>query len=476
MLSTKTILGASWMVSARLGGRAIDVVTVLVLARTLTPADFGLTALAMTLIAVADTVLEIPLMQALIRVKSVEKSHLDTAFTLGILRGLLLSVVVLSAAWPFSIVFHDSRLTALVAVLALGPISRSLYSPAMVKFIQQMSFRQAFTAEFTGKVLASATGILLVYLGGGYWAIAATSVVGSLAATLITYLLAPYRPAFSLSNISDFSSFLGWFSSAQVVSALSWQFDRVLLGYFVTKSQLGQYTMATDLAILPTQSLVGPAMMPVMAAFSKIRDDRERLRSAYLKASRFTMLLAVPACVGMSLTADLIINALLGGSKWEEAAIYLQWLALATVLSAYFSPLNSLALAINRPSILFRLSFIELCFRIVVIPIGLYFYGMLGAVAARGAISIIMFIVALVTARNLIGIRMAVEVGNLWKVAVSCSVMALLVLVLRHELAGRALYAIVELGVTAALGAAVYMGALFVLGVRLKAISTAVVE
>ena len=69
MLSTKTILGAGWAVSSRLGGRVIDFVTVLVLARTLTPADFGLTALAMTLIAVVDTVLEIPLLQALTRLK-----------------------------------------------------------------------------------------------------------------------------------------------------------------------------------------------------------------------------------------------------------------------------------------------------------------------------------------------------------------------------------------------------------------------
>jgi len=467
----KTILGASWLVSARLGGRAIDVVTVLVLARTLTPADFGLTALAMTLIAVADTVLEIPLMQALIRMKFVEKSHLDTAFTLGILRGLLLSFVVLAAAWPFSIIFHDSRLTALVAVLAIGPISRSLYSPSMVKFIQQMSFRQAFTAELIGKILASATAISLVYLGGGYWAIAASSVVGSLAATLITYLLAPYRPALSLSKVSEFSTFLGWFSSAQLVSALSWQFDRVLLGYFVTKSVLGQYTMATDLAVLPTQSMIGPAMTPVMAAFSRIKDDRERLRNAYLKASRFTMLLAVPVCVGMSLTSDLIVNALLGGSKWKEAAIYLQWLALATLFSAYYSPLYSLALAIDRPSVIFRLNAIELFFRILLISLGLYFYSLMGAVAARGAISIIMFFVALATARKLIGISMAVEVGNLWKVGVSCSVMALLVLLLRHELAGRDLNAIIELGFTAAFGAAVYIGALFVLGVRLKAIS-----
>jgi O-antigen/teichoic acid export membrane protein len=469
MLSTKTILGASWLVSAKLGGRAIDVVTVLVLARTLTPADFGLTALAMTLIAVADTVLEIPLMQALIRLKSVEKSHFDTAFTLGILRGLLLTTVVLAAAWPFSIIFDDSRLTALVAVLAIGPISRSLYNPAMVKFIQQMSFRQAFTAELTGKVLASAAAIWLVFLGGGYWAIAASSVVGSLATTLITYLLVPYRPAISLFNFSEFSSFLGWFSSAQVISAVSWQFDRVLLGYFVSKSALGQYTMATDLAVLPTQSMIGPAMTPLMAAFSRIREDRDRLRNAYLKASRFTMLLAAPACLGMSLTSDLIILAVLGGSKWQEAAIYLQWLSLVTLLTAYYNPLHTLAIAIDRPIVIFRLSAIELCFRIVLISLGFYFYSLMGVVAARGTISIIMFVAVLATARKLTGLSMAVQVGNLWQIAVSCLVMALLVLLLRHELAQRGFNSIVELGFTSAFGAAVYAGALFALGVRLKA-------
>jgi O-antigen/teichoic acid export membrane protein len=467
MLSTKTILGVGWSVSSRLGGRVIDFVTVLVLARTLTPADFGLTALAMTLIAIVDTVLEIPLLQALTRLKSIEKSHLDTAFTLGVLRGLLVSLVVLAAAWPFSIIFHDSRLTVLVAALAMGPIARSLYSPGMVKFVRLMSFQQAFMAEFFGKILASSSAIALVYLGGGYWAIAASSIMSSVATTLISYILAPYRPALSLINLPDFSTFLGWFSSAQVLSALSWQFDRALLGYFISKSDLGQYTMASDLSVLPTQSLIGPAMQPVMAAFSRINDDSERLRNAYLKASRFTMMLAVPACIGMSLTSDLIINVLLG-SKWLEAAVYLHWLAIATVLSAYYQPLYSLALAINRPSVIFRLSFIELCSRIVLMSSGLYFYSLLGVVAARGAVSVITFFAALLTARKLAGINMAFEVANLWRVAVSCIVMALLVLFLHHQLDGRNLNVLLELSLIAAFGGMVYAGTLFALGVRLR--------
>jgi O-antigen/teichoic acid export membrane protein len=205
----------------------------------------------------------------------------------------------------------------------MGPIARSLYNPGMVKFIRQMSFRETFMAEFVGKILASTTAIALVYLGGGYWAIAASSITSSVATTLISYLLAPYRPALSLINLSDFSTFLGWFSSAQVLSALSWQFDRALLGYFVTKSDLGQYTMASDLSVLPTQSLIGPAMKPVMAAFSRINDGPERLGNAYLKASRFTMMLAVPTCIGMSLIRNLNVLIEMGVTTAFGAMVYI---------------------------------------------------------------------------------------------------------------------------------------------------------
>jgi len=421
----------------------------------------------MTLTVVVETVLEVPLILALTRLKSVTKSHLDTAFTLGVLRGLLLSIIVLLAAWPFSRVYNDDRLITLVAALTIGPISRSLSSPGMVKYIREMSFRQGFIAEFLGKIIASAVAISVAYLGGGYWAIAAGSISAPVACTLISYLIAPYRPALSLSKFSEFSAFLGWFSTAQVASTLSWQFDRILLGYSLTKSDLGQYTMASDLSVLPTQSMIGPAMQPLMAAFSRINNDRERLRGAYLKASRFTMLLAVPTCVGMSLTSDMIVGVLLG-SKWKEAAVYLQWLALSTVLNAYYQPLHSLALATNRTDLVFRLCFIDLCSRIVFVSMGLYFDSVAGVIAARGAISLIMFILSLLAARYLIGIKVASEVGNLWKVGAACAAMALLVVILRYELAGRGLNAFLELGFTVAFGAAVYIGALFLLGARFK--------
>src|SRR5262249_12319972 len=149
--------------------------TLLILARALTPADFGLTAIATTLIGIVDTVLEVPLILALTSMRSVTKAHLDTAFTLGVMRGLLFSTVILVAAWPFSHIYNDDRLVALVAVLAIGPIARSLYSPDMVKYVRELNFRKAFIAEFLGKITAAVVAVSVVYLGGGYWAIAAGS-------------------------------------------------------------------------------------------------------------------------------------------------------------------------------------------------------------------------------------------------------------------------------------------------------------
>ena len=473
MLTIKTLYGAAWTVSSRLAGRLIDFATLLVLARTLTPSDFGLIALAMTLTVIVDMVLQIPVMQALTRLPEIKKSHLDTAFTLGALRGLALATVVLAAAWPFAHLYNDVRLLPLVAVTAIGPVARSLYSPAVAEYIWRMSFRQVFVSEILGKIIGSMVAISAVYLGGGYWAIVAGGMSAAVAATSISYFLVPYRPVLSLSELPDFSTFLWWLSTAQVVAALSWQFDRILLGYSLSKSGLGRYTMASDLSVLPTQSLIGPAMQPVMAAFSRINENRERVRRAYSKASQFTMMLAAPACIGMSLTSDLLVEALLG-PQWHEAAIYLQWLALATVLSAFYQPLHSLALATNQTNFVFRYSLIELCSKIVLMPLGLYFFSLMGVVVARGIVSFMLFVLSLFAARHLVGTSAASEAAGLWQVAAACAAMTVLVLGLKHGLAGMHLASALKLVVISGFGAAVYLGSLLGLGIRLESYVEAV--
>jgi PST family polysaccharide transporter len=178
------------------------------------------------------------------------------------------------------------------------------------------------------------------------------------------------------------------------------------------------------------------------------------------------MLISAPTCIGISQTADLIVAVSLG-PKWHEAAPFLQLLALAVLTVPYYQTLYSFGLAVDRPVVLFKLNVIDLGLRILFISAGLYFFSVIGVMVARGLISVVMFAFYLLYARGLAGVTLSAQLANLWKVAVASVAMAAAVLVLRHALAPLELNAFVELFSTAALGAVVYVSALYGCGVRL---------
>ncbi|MCM2293298.1 lipopolysaccharide biosynthesis protein [Allorhizobium sp. BGMRC 0089] len=465
MFAFKTLQGASWLVFSRAMGRLIDFFTLLVLARILTPSDFGLVALAMSLVVVVDTILEIPVTQALIRLDRITQDHLDTGFTLGMLRSGVIAVIIIAALWPFALINHKPELMPLILFLSLGPVIRGFYSPAMVNFSRALGFRQTFLMEFGGKIVAFTAAITTVLAGGSYWALAANFVGASLASTMISYWLAPYRPRLSLGQLQDFAGFIGWFTAAQLVSALNWQFDRLLIGFTSDQVSLGRYAVASDLATSPTQSLIGPALQSVMAAFSLIASDHDRMKSAFLKTARFAMLISLPACVGISLTSDLTTTILLG-EKWREAAPYLHILALSVIPIPYFQVLYSVSLATSKPYVVFWLNIIDLSFRLVLLSIGLYLYAGLGVSYARVVLSAIMTVFYLYYARKILGIGMVAQLQNIWKIAVATLVMTISVAILRNHISSEHFHPVIELAITAATGASIYIFVLYILGTR----------
>jgi PST family polysaccharide transporter len=468
MLAFKAVRGAGWLVLSRFVGRVIDFFTLLVLARILSPQDFGVAALATSLVVIIDTILEVPVTQALVRLRSIEKSHLDTGFTLGFLRSIAVAIVVFAIAWPFAHFNDDAALIPLVSVLVIGPIAKGYISPAMVYFARELRFRPTFFIEVAGKIGACVVVAIVVMSGGTYWAIVSNFATASVIATVFSYVMAPYRPAFSLARLSDFMGFIGWFSAAQLVAALNWQSDRFLIGGLADKASLGRYAVASDVSIIPTQSVIGPAMQPVMAAFSQVSQDSLRMKMAFLKAVRLAMLISVPACVGISLTADLVTDLLLG-SQWKDAAPILSILALSIIPVPYFQTLYSASLALDRPNVLFKLNVIDLCFRAVLLPAGFYLSSIMGVGIARVVLAAIMFGFYLRNVKGLLQLGIADQLKNIWKVFAAGLAMALSVLLLRAQLTTIVgWYDILQLGLIATIGAAVYGLTLVLLGERLN--------
>jgi PST family polysaccharide transporter len=466
MLAWAAVKGASWLVVSRIVGRSIDVLSLLILARLLQPAEFGLVALAMALVVVVDTVLEIPTTQALIRLGTVDRGHLDTAFTLGVLRSIAVTALLLAAMFPYSWIRGDASLVPAIAVLALGPALKGFASPATIHFIRDVNFRPTFLIEMASKLCAFGVTVAIVNSGGSYWAIVASYVTNALVATLASHLLAPYRPRLSLECWSDFASFIGWYSFAQLISAFNWQYDRFLVGAFGSHAMLGRYAVANDVAVIPTQSIIGPALQPVMAAFSRINTDDVRMKFALLRATRFAMLISVPACLGIALTADLVTDIVLG-PQWKDASIYLRLLAISVIPAPYFQVLYAALLSIGRPKEIFRNNLLDLAIRVLFISSAFFFFSALGACVARIFISFAMFGLYLVQARRVFTVGIGTQLKNLWKIVISAGVMTVAVLLLGAELDGLQVNVFLRLAAVAVVGAVAYCFSLFALGVRI---------
>lgn len=463
MMARRVFVGGAWSILSRTVGRSVDLVTLLVLARLLSPADFGTVAVAMTLVTILEAVFELPVWSVLLRQPDLARAEFDTAFTLSALRGLALGGVALLLAGPFARVYGDSRLLGLVALLSLAPIFRGLTSPRMVLFVKDLEFRYSFLVEVTGRVVGCLLATTIAILWRNHWAIVASTIAGPTAGCLASYVLAPYRPRLSLERWSQFSHFFGWSSATQLVSAINWQCDRLLLGRLVPPAVLGQFSMASDLSALPSQTLLAPLMVPALSAFTRLNHDQTRLREAYERLVSAVLTIGLPMLAGLSLTAEPLVALVLGG-KWNSAAPLLQWLALEGIPSLFIMPAWPLAMATGQVRLLFQRNLAELAIKLPLLVAAALVFGISGVVASRIVMATIIAGVSMHLTRRLVASSITEQVAVHWRPIASCLVMTAVVL------ATRALFpmasALHQLICESGLGAVSYGAMMLLLGFR----------
>jgi PST family polysaccharide transporter len=452
------------LVAARLLARAIDLMTMLVLARILAPSDFGLVAIAGSVVSVMEAALELPVNQALVRLPAITARQYDTAFTLSLLRGLALAGLLLAAAVPFAGFYADDRLIPLVCVLSIAPAARGLISPRLAEYQKEMSFWRDFALELGGKLLAFALGIAIAWRTGSYWAIAAGVVASPLAGTIGSYVLAPYRPRLSLSELKLFAGFVGWMSVAQIISALNWQFERLLLGKLTSRARLGLFTASSDVANIPFMALFGPLLRPLLAAFSRLRDSPERLCQSYLSASSAIVAVGLPLLVGESILAGSTVRLILG-EQWLGAIPLVRWLALSLIPALLALPAGPLVMSFGATRLFVIRNVIELTVKLPIAAIGAIEFGFAGIIAARFAAELIAGCYSIAIVRRFTGLSARAQLMVSWRSAAATCAMVPPVLLCTHLLPEGGGIATAASGLLAvgSLGAIVYAGVLWLL-------------
>lgn len=422
MLGHRTALSGAMMVSARLLSRIIDLCTVLLLARLLTPLDFGLTAIAMTMVTILEAALELPLSQALVQLPRMESHHFHTAFTISLIRGLLLCVLCTGLAIPFSRWYGHPELTLLIQALSLAPAARGLQNPLLAEYAKALNFKYEFYFELTGKGLAFLSGSLFAYLTRSYWAIALCTISAPVCISLLSYIFIPYRPRLSLRDWRLFSGFLGWISISQIIMAANFQSDQLLLGKLMPAARLGLFTTANNLTFIPLNALFGPVLRPLLSAFTLIREDEIRLRESYQRAAGAVVTIGLPLLAGQAVVAQPLVTVLLG-PQWVNAAPLFKWLSISLIPYLFGILLTPLSMALGQTREIAWRNFVQLLVKLPLIIIGAIEYGFAGVIAARLISETVTALFCMASIRKISGLSIGKQIWVNMRAVISCVVM-----------------------------------------------------
>jgi lipopolysaccharide exporter len=318
-LNRKMASGLLWLTLMRFSIRGLGLANTVILARLLVPKDFGLVAMAMSIIAMLELATSFNFDIVLIQNQGADRSHFDTAWTLNVLFYAGLTILLLLLAYPAAVFYEEEQLPPVIFALAVGFMARGFENIGIVHFRKEMNFRKDFIVQVSRKFIGFLVVVPLAFYLRSYWALVTGMVLGNALSTALTYVLQPFRPRFSLSAARELLGFSKWLLLNNGIMFLQVRSPNFIIGKLQGASALGLFNLAFDVATLSTTELVGPINRVVLPAYSKLSHDRKLLRDSYLDVLAVIALVAFPAGLGVSAIAHPLVDLLLG-DKWAAAA------------------------------------------------------------------------------------------------------------------------------------------------------------
>jgi O-antigen/teichoic acid export membrane protein len=318
--------GTFFTVSVRWVDRFVGLVSTFILARILTPEDFGIVAIATLSVGLTNVFLNMGVQVPLIKIQDATKAHYDTAWTIKVLQGLLVTCILLVASPFIAEYFNAERSLEPLYFLAFMPFLTGLQNIGLVDFHKNMQFDAEFRYLVTRRVLGFLITVVLAWTLRSYWALVFGSLATVLIGTVLSYVLHPMRPSLSLKEWRSILSVSQWMLLKNVGVYLQSNLQNFFVGRWFSSSVLGAYTLAAHISVMPSSELLAPFNRVLFPAFSRHQNNWPELKRLFLLAQALQTLIAIPASAGLALVAQEAVPVLLG-NKWLAAIPFVQILS-----------------------------------------------------------------------------------------------------------------------------------------------------
>ena len=356
-----------WVLGQNAVGRIVVLSMLVILARLIGPAELGLVGIALLVMSGLQSFTNIGLNEALIYQKEENvDSYLDTVWLLEIGRGLLIAAIMYFGAPLVAMLFNEPRAQELVQVLAIAPILQSFRNPGIVYFDKHLDFHKDFAYKFGANAIRFVVSVGYALLDPTAWAYAVGFLAFSGSRAGLSYLVHDFRPGirFDREAAWELVDYGKWMTGVSVLTFLTSEADDAFVGWLLGPAALGLYQYAYRFSNAPATEFTQMISRVMFPAFSKMQDDIDRLRSAFLTTLRMTAFVAFPACFGIAAVTPSFVRGFLG-PDWTEMILPMQILAGYGLLRAFGTTFGSVWKATGRPDLIPKLS----TFRLLLIAV-----------------------------------------------------------------------------------------------------------
>jgi O-antigen/teichoic acid export membrane protein len=386
-MRSRILRGVAWKAFS-LGFRQVwRLAVVVILARLLTPHDYGLAAMVLVFSSLVIIFSDLALGAALIQREHLSERDRSTVFWTGTAVGLAFTLVGLALSGPVAAFYGEPDVQPLFAALSLSFVVTSLGTTHTALMHRDMNFKSLELRLMGGAVVGGVVGVVLALRGYGAWAIIGQQVAIALTSTVLLWVVSPWHPrfVFSLASLRSLGAFSLNVFGTRVVFYVNRNVDNLLIGRYLGSTALGLYAVAYNVMLAPLAQIAAPIVEVLTPAFARMQHDKRAIGVLWLRASRLVGSIVIPGMLGLALVAPEFVSVVLG-DRWAGAVPVIQILAWVGLLQGMQRFNSAILQACDRTRTLLRCSLVTVAASIVAFVIGMQ-WGIVGVAAAYAVAS-----------------------------------------------------------------------------------------
>lgn len=382
-LKKETAKGVIWSGVDKFASSGINFIANLILARILSPNDFGLIALIAIFIEISYTFIDSGFANALIQKKNRNQIDYSTVFFFNLAISILFYIVLYLISPLIAAFFNKEALIGLTRVVGLNLIIGALVSVHKTKLTAELRFKFQSVISLIASVISAVIAIIIAYSGFGVWSLVVLTLINTFIQVLLINILMKWHPSmlFSLSSFKELFGYSSKLLGASLIHLLYRNIYPVVIGKKFSPVELGYFNRADTFAMYPSQAFSKIVARVAFPIFSKIQDDNERLSNAYSKYIIYSSLMVFPLLVGLLVLAK-PLTLLILTDKWLPMVPMLQILCIDW-MSDHLCIINLNVLYVKgRSDLALKLEVIKKTLAIVIFFISIY-WGIIGVCWGR---------------------------------------------------------------------------------------------